>query len=676
MRQRRWSAVWLLFATRLLAVPVTVHVTDPAGTPLPGILVSDSDRLLPTDAGGQATFDVLGADDEVRRVFAVVPGDRRPVGPWHALVTGASEVSFQLRAAPDPGETVFYVTGDLAAGAEAESVGRQLRDLAATGEPRFVAVLGDLTATGADEQFRGLLSGLAGAAAPFVCAFGDRDGGLGRRSVSAFERLVAPAWYAFLAGGCCYVVLATEPGVLTGLQQARQLRWLQRLAATVPAKYEFVVLAHVPPAATELETIRQQHRLRACCYGHWPENSLWYHGTTPMIATGPWRGEQWGRGTGAWRRVAIGPTALTAQVTRPELTRRDVTLPQATVPFSAASTAGCVPPLAQRWRIDTRSLPEATPAYADYRVYLGLPDDSLPGEPAVACYAATSGSELWRRPTLGSVRGPLSVGGGRVFALTHLNVAYAFDAASGEVLWQRPLTPAPPGRHRNTRTAPLLLGERVLFQVGGGPLVALAAASGQPAGSATPEDAFYAGPLLVGQSLVVPTLNGLVGLDLFSLNRRWRTVGLSLPRHGGVATDGASAYVLGDELAAVDLSTGHVRWRRAWPGSGQRLGAPAVADGVVYTPGARPRALRAGTGVPLWGGEPDGGPVSATPVLDGELVWSVGDDGRLSAWQRRDGERVWQVDLGAPLQTAPRLAGNALFVVDATGQLTCLVSQP
>lgn len=728
----------------------------------PQVLVSDGDRIQSTDADGRLRLEPRLLGDEPRRVFVIVPSGHRATTAWHLLIDPTADQTLEvgLRPVTEPDELRFAVTSDTqVTEADAERVGRQLLEDVTPGEPppAFITVLGDLTEHGTAAELRAWREAVAASPVPVMNVFGAHDGlrpdGVG---IGEFVRAIGPAWYAFWSGGRCFIVMATEPEVLTGVQQARQLRWYRRLLGLLPTGAELVLLGHVPPAPAELDRARDRHALAAVLYGHWHENAVWFDQSTPCLATGPYRGNEWGAGTGSFRRVTIGrdgirapvipsgvreqleilapsplqpadrlqlplrvaafdsrspitavtaslaggpavpltqaaprtwrldlpPTAggslqIAARLAMGESLRRTVELP---APAESSATvlgdAPLRPPLTRAWLTSTgtpRLVSGGLVADGD-RLYVSIPDPGLPSRPAIACYDAATGQQLWRAPTVGSVYREVASGGGRVFALTSFNQVQAFDAGTGRELWRVDLAAGRRARHQVAQTGVALWRDRLLAQVGGGPLTILDPITGQLLGRVGVEQAYYQAPAATAQQLVIPTLTGLLGLDPLTGDVRWRR-SLDLPRHGPITIADNLGVILGPELVAVDLTTGLPRWRRALASIGLNLGGVTVAGDAVYTPGGRPAAFRLATGTPLWG-EPATPQVAlSAPVVTDELVWSAGDDGSVAAWDRVTGEPRGRAQLGLPLKAGPVRIGGTLFVLDLDGNLHALTGR-
>jgi len=769
---RRLLALWLALigcghAADALAVRVYFDndgdgAFDQREVGAPEVLVSDGDRLFRADADGRVSIEPLNRDEPPRRVFIILPGGHRATSPWHRLwppETGQTQQVMTFGIQPSATRTAWdgaIATDPQVTVDDAQDLLAKLRtELAPSGaRPGFVAVLGDLTEHGAPAELAAWRKATETWPVALYPLFGGRDGAASEGSrIALFETELGPAWYAFWSAGRCYLALVTEPEVLTGQEQARQLRWLGRMLAALPADTRCVILGHVPPAAREINRIGVRHRVEAVCYGHWHEASLWRYDELPMLGIGPYRGDEWGPGTGNFRRLEFGADGLRAPVIRsgfdqflriltpserqpPERVTFPIRVaayhtPAAVQEVTVSLDGGPAMPLKamapMTWRLDlpaasvgkltvtaksedghqwtaTSTVPDNAvppgvrldggppqpplqrvwlastgvsrtmvggPALVDGRLYLGLPDASLPPQTELVCLDAFSGRRLWSAWADGAILKAPVVAGGRVFAVTAHSVAQAWDAANGTPLWRRDLTPGYPGRHRWSHTGLAAWRDRLLVPVAGGPVLALRQADGAQIAELPVSGAVTASPTVNGDLALVPTAAGVAAVDLVTNQRRWFTP-LPLVRHGDIAVGGRLACLLGDALLAFDLADGALRWQTPLPSTGLDPAAPTVVGGQVWLPGQRPLACRTIDGQPQ--GDPGGGAMVGSVAVAAELVWNASAAGALSAWRLSDGTEVWRTDVGLPLKSGPLIAGNTVFVVDFDGNVHAYVS--
>lgn len=209
-------------------------------------------------------------------------------------------------------------------------------------------------------------------------------------------------------------------------------------------------------------------------------------------------------------------------------------------------------------------------------------------DPTLYAVDAAEGTERWRFETGGDVDTPAAVVDGTVYVADGSQTLYAVDAAEGTERWRRALDP------------------RVWLS---GPVVA--------------DGAVYLGSL-EGEVLAFETADG---------STRWRRRvedGQFEVRDPVAVADGTvHAASASGTIAALDAATGDVEWHVDADADG--LGAPAVADGVVYV-GARSStplfALDAATGEEQWrfetredrtGDAPSDGIAGAPAVVDGAV---------------------------------------------------------
>lgn len=241
----------------------------------------------------------------------------------------------------------------------------------------------------------------------------------------------------------------------------------------------------------------------------------------------------------------------------------------------------------------------------------------------VYAWDAENGNQAWATRT-GYVDVPLTVTGGRVFALTRRGLLMALDAKTGDKLWQRPV--------RSARIAlEPLPGERLLI-TGYDSLQVVAQRDGRtltrhraPGAMLSPW-VRHAGALLTttGDSLVV-------ALDDSTLAERWR-VRLDAPLT-------APPTLRGDTIYAV------------------------TRVGTLYRvlPGSRAEATLLSAAE--W-------PATGAPVALGDWVLVGSSDGALRAFTGT-GQEAWRIPLGRPFELPPiPLPGGDFLALGGRGDLT------
>ncbi len=291
-----------------------------------------------------------------------------------------------------------------------------------------------------------------------------------------------------------------------------------------------------------------------------------------------------------------------------------------------------------RWKFTTRGFVRSRPSVSNGVAYISSDDGYL--------YAidASTGIEKWRAD-LGAdrmqPRSPLTSGydyqqsspvvaDGRVYIGSDASAVYAFDAVSGQQLWQ--FQTASP-----VRSTPAVLAGRVFIGDGSATLHALDAVTGSEVWNAQ------------GCDIPTPAVsNGLVycgsrgtyqvrAWDVQNGEKRWQFfVGESWV-NSSPRIVGGTLYIGSSDagaLFALDPLTGDLLWK--FHLSGYAWCSPAVAQGVVYigSYGLEQQgffyAVDAKSGVLRWSMAVNPGVVSSPVVADG-VIYFGGLDGNLYA---------------------------------------------
>ena len=288
------------------------------------------------------------------------------------------------------------------------------------------------------------------------------------------------------------------------------------------------------------------------------------------------------------------------------------------------------------WERDTDLPFSAGPDLEGDRLVLGTASGL-----AVALSAA-DGRELWRAQLSGEVLSvPRYTGAGQVVVHTLDDTIFALDANKGTELW-RAVYPAPILTLRGSST-PAVVPGGLLIGLAGGKLVKLDPADGTPLWEVTvtaPRGRSElsriadvdADPIVVGNMVFVGTYNGdLAAVDLNSGSVQWRR---QLSSHAGLAADTADLFVTDsdDRLWAADPVDGGGRWRQERL-KFRQLTAPALVDnrilvgdldGWLHLIAQDDGRLLARTRVAK-------GAIAARPVVSGGRIFVYANDGTLSA---------------------------------------------
>ncbi|QSB16300.1 carboxypeptidase regulatory-like domain-containing protein [Natronosporangium hydrolyticum] len=161
-----------------------------------------------------------------------------------------------------------------------------------------------------------------------------------------------------------------------------------------------------------------------------------------------------------------------------------------------------------------------------------------------------------------------------------------------------------------------------------------------------------------------------------TLQPDWQTSAGGAVTFSSPVIDDGRVFVNADpgQLVALDLDTGEQLWAYDVGAAGLR-GAPAVADGVVYTGGGEAggfHAVDAATGEPVWSfPTPDQRTIYSVPaVADGVVYVNTGftqdRPDTLYALDAATGDELWSADLGSRAFFGPAV-GDGLVIATSAG---------
>jgi outer membrane protein assembly factor BamB len=236
---------------------------------------------------------------------------------------------------------------------------------------------------------------------------------------------------------------------------------------------------------------------------------------------------------------------------------------------------------------------------------------------------------------------------GRVFAVDAEADVTAYDARTGDELWET--EPAPEDDH---------------------------------------EGSFLGGGLAYdsGKIFVTGGFAQVVALDAQSGAELWRSA-VDTPIRAAPSVNGGRVFVTTVENQVVALATSD--GRQLWTYSGASTptillgaGAPAVDGGVVIAPFTNGEvvALRVDNGSLLWSetvvavrrteAAASLPAVTASPIIDRGRVYIVGHSGVLVAVDLRTGQRVWDVPVSGVY--TPWIAGDFLYAISIDSEIVCI----
>jgi outer membrane protein assembly factor BamB len=247
----------------------------------------------------------------------------------------------------------------------------------------------------------------------------------------------------------------------------------------------------------------------------------------------------------------------------------------------------------------------------------------------------------------------------KIFTLDAEGTARAISVATGDTIWKLSLVPSgdKPSSFWNPFNSSNMAragfggglaadGGRLFVATGFGTVVALEPATGKPIWTKKLDIPIREAPTAAeGRLFVVNSESELYCLSASDGRELWTQKGL--PENAAVLTS-ASPAVAGNlvfvpypsgEVAALDVRTGQPKWTESLRKGDITSSATAIGE-------------------------------AARPVVDRDTVFAMNRGGQLIATSKDRGERLWSREITG--SQTPWAAGDALFVVDATGKLIAL----
>jgi outer membrane protein assembly factor BamB len=318
---------------------------------------------------------------------------------------------------------------------------------------------------------------------------------------------------------------------------------------------------------------------------------------------------------------------------------------------------------------------------------------AMDAESTVSAYDLQNGKRLWRTDLTpenagdGSYGGGLAFDDGKLFATTGFAELVVLNAASGQVLWRKPM-PAP------VRGAPTVRAGRILLITVENQTLALSAEDGHELWhhDGISEVASLVGgssPAVDGNTVLSPYSSGeLFALRIENGTVQWSEVVTTLKQTDQVATltdieglpvvDRGRVFVAGnsDTVAAIDLRTG----RRIWDREVGSMQTPWVAGDYLYVLSndqamvcfdAAQGLVRWVTQLQKWDDEEDKKDriVWVGPVLASNRLIVASSRGDAMAISPYTGEILGKQELPDGVTISPIVAADTLIFVTVEGEL-------
>jgi outer membrane protein assembly factor BamB len=285
--------------------------------------------------------------------------------------------------------------------------------------------------------------------------------------------------------------------------------------------------------------------------------------------------------------------------------------------------------------------------------------------------------KLWRYTERPLLEFPPIYVAGKLYFVNNNGTAYALDADSGKVLWERSLG-------RLNASSPAYSKHRLyIVNLVPGHIVKLDAKTGKIIWKHSLPGRAESSPVVIGRTVYFGCEDGnLYALSTISGNVRWATQ-LGGPVKSAPAYYGGTLYVgdYGGYMNAVDAKTGKLKWQSGSLGqgfgtSGQFYSTPAVAFGRVYAGNNDDRvySFDIKDGTLAWsystGGYAYSGPTVSTTRHSPPTVYIGSFDGNIYALDAKDGSLRWSHSAGGQVVGSLSSIGDIVYVAEFTNNTT------
>jgi outer membrane protein assembly factor BamB len=285
--------------------------------------------------------------------------------------------------------------------------------------------------------------------------------------------------------------------------------------------------------------------------------------------------------------------------------------------------------------------------------------------------------KLWRYTERPLLEFPPIYVGGRLYAVNNSGFAFALDANTGKVLWERRIG-------RLNASSPTYYRHRLyIVNLVPGHIVKLDAKTGKIIWKHLLPGRAESSPVVIDHTVYFGCETGeLLALSTNSGDVRWATQ-LGGPVKAAPAYDDGKLYVgdYGGDMNAVDAMSGKLLWQSGslgpgFGGSGAFYSTPAVAYGRVYAGNNDSRVYSFDTndGTLAWsystGGYAYSGPTVANTRHSPPTVFIGSFDGNVYALDAKDGSLRWSRSAGGQVIGSLSAVGDIVYAAEFTNKTT------
>jgi outer membrane protein assembly factor BamB len=285
--------------------------------------------------------------------------------------------------------------------------------------------------------------------------------------------------------------------------------------------------------------------------------------------------------------------------------------------------------------------------------------------------------KLWRYTERPLLEFPPIYVAGKLYAVNNNGTAFALDANTGKVLWERSIG-------RLNASSPAYSKHRLyIVSLVPGHIVKLDAKTGRIIWKHSLPGRAESSPVVIGRTVYFGCEDGkLYALSTISGNERWSTA-LGGPIKSAPAYYGGRLYVgdYGGDMNAVDAKTGKLVWQSGSLGqgfgtSGEFYSTPAIAFGRVYAGNNDDRvySFDIKDGTLAWsystGGYAYSGPTVSTTRHSPPTVYIGSFDGNVYALDAKDGSVRWSRSAGGQVVGSLSAVGDIVYAAEFTNNTT------